>query len=160
MVNAEQVEEQTKNVKFAVEETKEARAITQKPKFVNNNENAKISNAQKGTLMHLCVQKMNEKEEYTAEKIQELIDELKQREIISKAEAESINIGKLQGYTKSDLWQELKNAKEIHKEKAFYINVKASRMYDISKENDENILVQGIIDLYYIDKNGKLVLFD
>ncbi len=62
MVNAEQVEEQTKNVKFAVEETKEARAITQKkPKFVNNNENVKISNAQKGTLMHLCVQKMNEK---------------------------------------------------------------------------------------------------
>lgn len=160
MVNAEQVEEQTKNVKFAVEETKEAKAITQKPKFVNNNENAKISNAQKGTLMHLCVQKMNEKEEYTAEKIQELIDELKRREIISKAEAESINIGKLQGYTKSDLWQELKNAKEIHKEKAFYINVKASRMYDISKENDENILVQGIIDLYYIDKNGKLVLVD
>ena len=34
MVNAEQVEEQTKNVKFAVEETKEAKAITQKPKFV------------------------------------------------------------------------------------------------------------------------------
>ena len=32
--------------------------------------------------MHLCVQKMNEKEEYTAEKIQELIDELKQKEII------------------------------------------------------------------------------
>ena len=33
-------------------------------------------------------------------------------------------------------------------------------MYDISKQNDENILVQGIIDLYYIDKNGKLVLVD
>ena len=160
MVNAEQVEEQTKNVKFAVEETKEAKVITQKPKFVNNNENAKISNAQKGTLMHLCVQKMNEKEEYTAEKIQELIDELKQKEIISEAEAENINISKLQGYTKSDLWQELKNAKEIHKEKAFYINVKASRMYDISKENDENILVQGIIDLYYIDKNDDLILVD
>ena len=160
MVNAEQVEEQTKNVKFAVEETKEVRTITQKPKFINNNENAKISNAQKGTLMHLCVQKMNEKEEYTAEKIQELIDGLKKKGIISEAEAENINISKLQGYTKSDLWQELKNAREIHKEKAFYINVKASRMYDISKENDENILVQGIIDLYYIDKDGKLVLVD
>ena len=33
-------------------------------------------------------------------------------------------------------------------------------MYDINKENDENILVQGIIDLYYIDKDGKLVLVD
>ena len=42
-------------MKFAVEETKEAKAITQKPKFVNNNENAKISNAQKGTLIRLLV---------------------------------------------------------------------------------------------------------
>ena len=33
-------------------------------------------------------------------------------------------------------------------------------MYDISRENDENIFVQGIIDLYYIDKDGKLVLVD
>lgn len=33
-------------------------------------------------------------------------------------------------------------------------------MYDISRENDENILVQGIIDLYYIDKDGRLVLVD
>ena len=38
--------------------------------------------------------------------------------------------------------------------------IEKSRMYDISKENDENILVQGIIDLYYIDKDGKLVLVD
>ena len=65
MVNAEQVEEQTKKVKFAVEETKEAKAITQKPKFVNNNENAKISNAQKGTLMHLCFQRLDESKNYT-----------------------------------------------------------------------------------------------
>ena len=33
-------------------------------------------------------------------------------------------------------------------------------MYEISRENDENILVQGIIDLYYIDKDGRLVLVD
>ena len=33
-------------------------------------------------------------------------------------------------------------------------------MYDISKENDENILVQGIIDLYYINKDNELILLD
>ena len=33
-------------------------------------------------------------------------------------------------------------------------------MYDISKENDENILVQGIIDLYYINQNGNITLVD
>jgi hypothetical protein len=47
---------------------------------------------------------------------------------------------------------------EIYKEKPFYINVPAREIY---KENcEENILVQGIIDLYYIDKDDNLKLLD
>lgn len=164
LVNAEQIKETTKNIKFGIQEENEntiQTSINAKPKFLNQSENNKITNAQKGTLMHLCVQKMNEKQEYNLQKIQELIEELKAKELISNAEAESINVNKLLEYTKSNLWEELKQAKEIHKEKAFYINVKASNLYEnISKENDENILVQGIIDLYYIDKDDKLVLID
>ena len=121
----------------------------------------KITNAQKGTVMHLCVQKMNEKEEYDLQKIQNLIEELKTKELISSTEADTINVNKLLEYTKSNLWCELKEAKDINKERAFYINVKASKLYNnISNEIDEDILVQGVIDLYYIDKNDNLVLVD
>ena len=42
--------------------------------------------------------------------------------------------------------------------KPFYINISASKIYDI--EIEENILVQGIIDLFYINKNDELVLVD
>ena len=111
--------------------------------------------------MHLCVQKMNEKEEYDLLKIQDLIEELRTKELISSIEADCIDTNRLLEYTRSNLWQELKEAKEINKEKAFYINVKASKLYNnISKEMDEDILVQGIIDLYYIDKNDNIVLVD
>ena len=103
--------------------------------------------------MHLCVQKMDEKQEYTLEKIQDMINTLKEKALITEAEAETINKEKLLKYTKSELWQDLKQAKQIYKEQPFYINIKASTVYD-------NILVQGVIDLFYINKNDEIVLVD
>ena len=52
----------------------------------------------------------------------------------------------------------MKNAKEIQKERPFYINIPASEIYD--EDIEEEILVQGIIDLYYITKDNRLVLVD
>lgn len=142
-------------------EGKVSTSITAKPKFLNEEARTKISNAEKGTLMHLCVQKMDEKQEYDLQKIDEMLLALETKEIITGLEAENINKSKLLEYTKSELWQELKEAKEIQKEHPFYINVKASAIYEnISKETDEKILVQGVIDLYFINKNDELVLID
>ena len=45
-----------------------------------------------------------------------------------------------------------------HKEEPFYINIPAKDV--IETVADENILVQGIIDLYYINKDNQLVLLD
>ena len=161
LANAELIQERTKDLKIDIQEDSTQTSISAKPKFLKDSKDNKITNAQKGTVMHLCVQKMNEKEEYDLPKIQELIKELETKELISSAEADCIDANRLLEYTKSNLWQELKEAKEINKEKAFYINVKASKLYNnISKEMDEDILVQGIIDLYYIDKNDNIVLVD
>lgn len=158
---AETIKESSKDIKFDVSEDKKISLITAKPKFINENKETKISNAEKGTLMHLCVQKMDEKQEYTLEKIQDMINTLKEKALITEAEAETINKEKLLKYTKSELWQDLKQAKQIYKEQPFYINIKASTVYDnIEPENDENILVQGVIDLFYINKNDEIVLVD
>ena len=127
------------------------------PKFMCEEET--ITSARKGSLIHLCIQKLDESKEYSLEDIKDLVRKLEQKEIINKKEAESISINKLEQYTKSSLWKELKNAKKVYKEEPFYINVPASRVYK-DEELQENILVQGIIDLYYIDKDDKLVLVD
>ena len=143
------------------EEREQEVQITQEPKFINEEAKTKLTGAQKGTLIHLCLQKMKETEEYNLEKITELIEELKDKEIITEIEAQNIDKEKLLEYTNSQLWTELKQAKEIHKEHPFYINIKASRIYNqINKEDDEDILVQGVIDLFFIDKDDKLILVD
>lgn len=152
----------TKTSVSKLKENKEQEVqITQEPKFINEEAKTKLTGAQKGTLIHLCLQKMKETEEYNLEKITELIEELKDKEIITEIEAQNIDKEKLLEYTNSQLWTELKQAKEIHKEHPFYINIKASRIYNqINKEDDEDILVQGVIDLFFIDKDDKLILVD
>ena len=141
-----------------IQENKEKKIDFGKPKFLQNDEEQKITPSQRGTLVHLCMQKLNFKEEYNLEKISELIQKLKNKEIITEKEAKAINMSKIFAFTKSDIAKELKEAKEIYKEKPFYINVPAREIY---KENcEENILVQGIIDLYYIDKDDNLKLLD
>jgi ATP-dependent helicase/nuclease subunit A len=119
----------------------------------------KISSAEKGTLMHLCIQRLNEKQIYTKEKIEQMIQDLVLKEIITDTEAKAIDKEKLYQYTKSDLWKNLTKAKEIHKEQPFYINILAKEIYD-NVQTEETILVQGIIDLYYISEDNKLILID
>ena len=138
------------------ENIQQKEVIVKAPKFLNDE--IKISNAKKGTLMHLCLQKLNIAEEYTIEKIKIFIEKLVNEEIISKKEAECININKLYKITKSGLWKELKTAKKVYKERPFYINIPAEEVYN--EITNEMILVQGIIDLEYIDKNGNIILVD
>ena len=128
------------------------------PKFLKEGEEEVITAAQKGTLVHLCMQKLNPREDYDIAKLKHMIEELAFKKIITEKERESINPYKVLAFTKSNIWQDLKNSKEYYQEKPFYINVPASDIYD--EDVSENILVQGIIDLYFIDKNDKLVLLD
>ncbi len=130
-----------------------------KPKFLQDDEEIKITNAEKGTLIHLCMQKLDiTKKSYTIEEIKELVEKLQAKKIISQKEAEAINIKKVYNFTKSSIWSELINSKLVEREKPFYINIPAKEIYD--KELDENILVQGMIDLFYINAQDEVVLVD
>lgn len=126
------------------------------PEFLK--EDVKITKAKIGSVVHLCLQKLNEKEEYNIEKIQNFIESFVQKQLITKKEALAINPKDIYLYTKSDLFCSLKQAKQIHKEIPFYFDMEAKEV--IGKEVDEKILVQGIIDLYYIDKDDHMILVD
>ena len=147
---------ETENIKTS---SKEEKSEFRKPEFIKENKDEKLTSAQKGTITHLCLQKLDAKKEYNLEEIQNFITELQNTNILTEKEAKSINPFKILEFTKSKIGQDLKEAKEIYKEKPFYLNISAKEIYE-DKNLDENILVQGIIDLYYIDKNDNLILVD
>ena len=126
------------------------------PEFMKEQE--KVTKARIGTVVHLVLQKLNEKEDYNIEKIENLIKSIVQKGLITQKESEAINKNDILLYTKSDLFNSLKHAKQIYKEIPFYFDISAKEI--IKEDIEEKVLVQGIIDLYYIDKDDKLVLVD
>ena len=106
----------------------------------------------------MCMQRLNEEVDYDINKIRELINDLMIRKIINEKEAKAINPFKILEFTKTKIWQEVRKAKEVYKEKPFYINIPATEVYE--EDVQEEILVQGVIDLYYIDENDNLILVD
>ena len=134
----------------------ESKFAIARPQFLN--EEVQITGAQKGTLMHLCFQKLDEHKDYNRQMLQEMIDDMVRRRLITELEGKSINMFKLLSYTKSELFNELRNAKKVYKEQPFYISLTADQVY--GNGVDDNILVQGIIDLYFINQDGEVVLVD
>ena len=163
MQNEENIETALDNYLIDVEKDEKNKEKVQenslpKPQFLRKEYDDKLTSAQKGTLVHLCLQKLNEKQEYTLQEIKDLINELELKQIITNKEARSISTYKILAFTKSTIWKELRKAKVVEKEKPFYINIPAKEIYN--QEIEEDILVQGIIDLYYINGNDELVLVD
>lgn len=130
-------------------------AIT--PNFIDVDDKG-ISGSRRGTLMHLFLQKLNLKEEYNFEKLEALREELIARKVILEEEKNAINLNKIMNFIKSDFARKLRECKSIEKEKAFCVKIKASEIFE--NATNEEILVQGIIDIYGIKENGEIILAD
>ena len=144
--------------KLQVNEIEEKEIQLPSPEFIKEEKEIQLSSAEKGTIMHLCMQKLDLQKEYNMQEIQKFIDGLEETNIIIKKEKESVALKNIYNYTKSSIWKELKYAKTIEREKPFYIQIPAKEIYNQDIEGE--ILVQGIIDLYYITQDDKLVLLD
>ena len=125
------------------------------PKFLKNEE---ISGAKKGTLMHLFLQKIDFRKVYNFEDLEKLKEELVFKNFITAEEAKNINLSKIKYFLETDLAQKIKASKVIEKEKTFCMKISAKELTEEAK--DEEILVQGIIDLYTICEDDEIILVD
>lgn len=127
-----------------------------KPKFME--EKLQLSKAEIGTAVHLVLQKLDFKANYDKEKIEKLLQDLVLRKIMTENQMKAISREKILNFIKSDLFQEIQKAKQVFKEQPFYITIPVKQIYE--KDIEENILVQGIIDLYCINEKDEIILVD
>lgn len=127
-----------------------------KPKFME--EKLQLSRAEIGTAVHLVLQKLDFKANYDKEKIEKLLQDLVLRKIMTENQMKAISREKILNFIKSDLFQEIQKAKQVFKEQPFYITIPVKQIYE--KDIEENILVQGIIDLYCINEKDEIILVD
>jgi len=131
-------------------------SIAKKPKFLEKT--IKLTGAEIGTAVHLILQNVDFKLDYDEQRVEELINSLVQKEILTRNEADSVDLKQILKFTKSEIYARVQKAKKVFKEQPFYINIPAKEIY--KNDLEENILVQGIVDLYFVDKDDKIVLVD
>ncbi|WP_037372486.1 helicase-exonuclease AddAB subunit AddA [Anaerovorax odorimutans] len=117
------------------------------PKFTKSND--EFSGAEKGTILH----KVMEHIDFSCtnkDEIEAFIDHLVNREILTRKEANTINVNKIIKFINSEIGKRAALSKNIYKEVSF----------NIAKEIEgETVIVQGTIDCYF-EEDGKYVLLD
>ena len=128
------------------------------PLFEKEDEKISISGARKGSLMHLLLENINFEKDYSKNDLELLKQELIDRRKITIEEGKNIDLNKVHIFLESDLCKKIRECRLIEKEKPFCIKVNLSEILNDSSE--ETILVQGIIDLYGVTQDDKIILID
>lgn len=105
--------------------------------------------AERGIIAHLIMENYNfDSEDSVYAQVQSMIDS----GILDKSQVQKINLDRLNAVINSGAFDSIKG-KKLYREKDFLVNVNAQKL--IGANSNEQILVQGIIDLLAIDKQNK-----
>lgn len=131
--------------------------IIAQPDFVNST--PRLNALQRGTAMHKVMQHLDICQlDGSPQSLDNLVETLVEREIISPLEAESLDLEAIQVFVNSSLGQRIKNAAHVYREAPFNMLCSASEVLG-GESSNETLLVQGVIDLYF-EENGGLILVD
>ncbi|MDD3303829.1 MAG: helicase-exonuclease AddAB subunit AddA [Clostridia bacterium] len=104
----------------------------------------------KGILVHFILENLDVKKYMTKESLQEYIESLVYKHVLTKEDKKQINLDSILHFLNSKIGTELKEAHTIWKEQEFIL-----RDATLSKS-----VIQGVIDLYYLNKKNNIVLVD
>ena len=135
-----------------------------KPKFLQKEK--KLSSAERGTIVHYVMQRLNLDKVNNISEIREQIEDMILDKSLTVKEAKSIYYKKIIGFYESDLGKRLlvanKENRIVYKELPFFTEISTLEMnpeLDKSIYKDENIRLQGIIDCFFEEEDG-IVLLD
>jgi len=127
------------------------------PSFIQANEN--ITPMGLGSAFHTIVEHMDFIQHRSQESIKGLIASLIDRNLLTAEIASAIDLNKIITLANSPLAARIRLAKDIRRETPFVMAVPANEIYLDLPPNQESILVHGIIDCYFEESDG-LVLVD
>lgn len=145
--------------------------VLKTPSFIHQGEEkVGFNSAEKGTIFHLAMQLLDfskfdtEDVSKIREEVKSQINSFVEKNIMSMDEIETININWIVKFIQSDIFKEIyiaNKSEKLFKEKAIDYNIKLKNLFkDENIEEDEKIMVVGIIDLFFENENGEIILLD
>jgi len=134
--------------------------LMKKPKFLE--EEKSLSAAERGSILHFVLQHLDFKKADTLENIKQQIVDMVSVQLLTEEQAKAVDILRIQRFLKSDLGRRIAKADKVYRETPFTIRLNGKEVYpDLDQElyKDEFIILQGIIDCYFEEEDG-IVLLD
>ena len=122
-------------------------------------EKKKPSGAAYGTLMHDVLQRLDFSGSGDSADVRAQISAMTAAGYLTAEEAQEVRVEALTTFLASPLGQRARQAKNCWREQAFGLLLPAREVAPEAAENDE-VYVQGVIDLFFEEKDGGIVLAD
>ena len=132
-------------------------SLIQKPRFMEGKK--LFSGAEKGTIIHFVMQHLRLDAVGNVEDIQEQIARMVAAELITSEEAAIIDSRQILLFFESPIGRRMLSAPKVYREISFNFVKKACEISQEWKDCNEDLLIQGIIDCYFEEENG-LILVD
>ncbi|OZU87954.1 helicase-exonuclease AddAB subunit AddA [Virgibacillus indicus] len=131
--------------------------IVKRPNFMQKEKT--ITAAEKGTAMHTVMQHLPMIKPLSGAEIEEHLEALAEKEIISREEAEIIDLDSIERFINTDIAQYMMGVPSLHREVPFSLSLPASEVYATwTSETDEKVLIQGVIDCIIPAEDGWIIL--
>jgi ATP-dependent helicase/nuclease subunit A len=130
--------------------------ITKRPKFMQK---GGLTAAEKGTALHTVMQHVPLQKDMNENLIKETMNKLIEKEILTVEQRNAVNIETILQFFSSDLGQRMLNADRVEREIPFSFGIKTKEAFQGWDEQDETVIVQGVIDCLLIEEDG-IVLID
>ncbi|NLM20260.1 MAG: helicase-exonuclease AddAB subunit AddA, partial [Peptococcaceae bacterium] len=117
-----------------------------------------FSAAEKGTLMHFAMQHLD----LAGNNYEEQLADMVAKALLTKEQAENINVNMIREFLQSDLGRRMLASSQVRREVPFNLELPCREIYSELENHycqDEKIILQGIIDCYFEEEDG-LVLLD
>jgi ATP-dependent helicase/nuclease subunit A len=131
------------------------RGLVKKPLFLKKNKG--LSPAEAGTALHSVMQHLDFYKGDLARQIGEMAD----RGLLTSQQGESVNPDQIRQFLESPLGIRLISSGSVSREVPFQMELPCYRLYPGMQENSqgETLLLQGVIDCYF-EEEGGIVLLD
>ncbi len=127
------------------------------PKFIEGTK--AFTPAERGTILHFVLQHLDLSAVSDLTQIQGQVASMLERELLTQPEAEIVEIEKILTFFESDIGIRMLRAKKVYRETAFNLKKPAVEVLENLEDCDEALLIQGVIDCYFEEASG-LVLLD
>ncbi len=130
------------------------------PKFLKAEE--KAGGAARGSAYHRVLELLDFACAYDGKSVREAIEDMVRRGRISRETADMVRSEDILAFMKSGVAARMQRAAEagrLFKESPFVLGIPMSKVYgQTAAEEEETVLVQGIIDVYFEEEDGLVVL--